>query len=104
MDGGDSRRGLTLQANGTYALAGRDSVLTLCDGTDRGYASFNDGEVVGRKVMQSNTLTIECFNNQAMVLLHVRYELVDDGLMVEVTTRPDGSPVSTIVFHKLSEG
>lgn len=54
--------------------------------------------------MQSNRLTIECFNNQAAVLLHVRYELVDDGLMVEVTTRPDGSQVRTIVFHKLSEG
>jgi len=40
VDGGDSRRSLTLQANRTYALAGRDSVLTLCDGTDRGYASF----------------------------------------------------------------
>ena len=103
VDGGDSRRSLTLQANGTYALAGRDSVLTLCDGTDRGYVSFNDAEVVGRKVMQSNTLTIECFNNQAAVLLHARYELVDDGLMVEVTTRPDGSQVSTIVFHKVSE-
>jgi hypothetical protein len=23
--------------------------------------------------------------------------------MLEVTTRPDGSPVSTIVFHKVSE-
>ncbi len=78
-------------------------MLTLCDSTDRGYASFNDGEVVGRKVMQSNTLTIECFNNQAAVLLHARYELVDDALMVAVTPRPDGSQVSTIVFHKVSE-
>ena len=85
-------------------VAWTPTVLTLCDGTDRGYASFNDGEVVGCKVMQSNTLTIECFNNQAAVLLHARYELVDDGLMVEVTTRPDGSQVSTIVFHKVSEG
>jgi hypothetical protein len=77
--------------------------VTLCDGTDRGYASFTDGAVVGRKVMQSNALTIECFNNEASVLLHVRYELVGHGLMVEVTTRPDGTPVSTIVFHKVSK-
>jgi hypothetical protein len=54
-------------------------------------------------MMQSNTLTIKCFNNGATVVLHVRYELISHGLMIEVTTRPDGSPVSTIVFHKMSQ-
>ncbi len=103
VDGGDARRSLVQLANGRFALAARDTVLTLCDGTDRGFASFDDGEVVGRNVMQSDTLTIECFNNGASVVLHVRYELVGKDLMLEHTTRPDGSPVSTIVFHKVSQ-
>jgi hypothetical protein len=103
VDGGDSRRSLVQLNSGMFALAGRDSVLTLCDGTDRGFASFDDGEVVGRTMMQSNTLTIKCFNNGATVVLHVRYELISNGLMIEVTTRPDGSAVSTIVFHKMSQ-
>jgi hypothetical protein len=103
VDGGDSRRSLLQLASGKFALAGRDSVLTLCDGTDRGFASFEDGEVVGRNAMQSNSLTIKCFNNGALVVLHVRYELIGDGMMIEVTTRQDGSPVSTIVFHKVSQ-
>ena len=103
VDGGDSRRSLLSLASGKIAQAGRDSVLTLCDGTDRGFASFEDGEVVGRIVMHSNTLTIKCFNNGALVVLRARYELIGDGLMTEVTTRLDGSPVSTIVFHKVSQ-
>jgi hypothetical protein len=35
-------------------------------------------------------------------VLHVRYELLGNGLMIEHTTRPDGSLVSTIVFHRVS--
>jgi hypothetical protein len=102
VDGGDARRSIIRQSDGKYALAARDSVLTLCDSTDRGFASFDDGTVVARNVMQSNTLTIKCFNNGAAVVLHARYELVDDGLMFEVATLADGTPVSTIVLHKVS--
>ena len=102
LDGGDSRRSLLRRSDGTYALAGRDSVLTLCDGTDRGFVSFDDGTVVARNVMQSDSLTIKCFNNGATVVLHARYELVTDGLMFEVITRPNGTPVTTIVFHRVS--
>ena len=91
VDGGDSRRSLMELENGNFALAGRDSVLTLCDGTDRGFASFDDGAVVRRNVMESNALTIQCFNNAASVVLHVRYELIGNGLMLEHTTRPNGS-------------
>src|SRR4249920_993142 len=58
VDGGDARRSLILRSDGKYALAGRDTMLTLCDSTDRGFASFDDGTVVGRNVMQSNTLII----------------------------------------------
>ena len=40
VDGGDARRSLILRSDGKYALAARDSMLTLCDSTDRGFASF----------------------------------------------------------------
>ena len=102
VDGGDARRSLILQSDGTYALAARDSMLTLCDSSDRGFASFDDGRVVSRTVMQSNTLIIKCFNNGATVQLHLRFEIVEPGLMIETATLPDGNPVSTIVLHKVS--
>jgi hypothetical protein len=102
VDGGDARRSLIRRSDGKYSLAARDSMLTLCDSTDRGYASFDDGTVVARNVMQSNSLIIKCFNNGASVRLHLRFELVDSGLMIETATLPDGSPVSTIVLHKVS--
>ena len=101
-DGGDARRSLILRTDGTYALAARDTLLHLCDSTDRGFASFDDGTVVSRTVMQSNSLTIQCFNNGATVQLHLRFELVERGLMIETATFPDGSPVSTIVLHRVS--
>jgi hypothetical protein len=104
VDGGDARRSLVRLESGLFALAARDSVLTLCDGTDRGFASFDDGVVTGRNVIQSNSLTIRCTNNGASVLLHVRYELIRSGLMAEVTTTPNGTPISTILFHRVSRG
>ena len=103
VDGGDARRSLVLQADGTYALAAHDSVLSLCDGTEHGFGSFSDGEVVSKNVLRSNSLRLECFNNGASVTLHVRFELVEKNLMIEVATRDDGTPVSTMVFHKVSE-
>ena len=32
LDGGDSRRGITVNANRTFSVIGRDTVFTLCDG------------------------------------------------------------------------
>ena len=89
--------------NDNYSLAARDTVFTLCDGTDRGFGSFDDGRVVERRVMQSDNLRIRCFNNGASVVLHVRYELVGKNVLLEHATLPDGSPVSTIVLHRVSE-
>lgn len=103
LDGGDSRRSFVQREDGRFALAGRDTVLTLCDETDRGFISFADGVVVSRNVMQSDTLTIQCFNLAASVVLQARYELLGSGLMVEVTTQQDGTPVSRIVLHKVSQ-
>ena len=102
VDGGDARRSLIMRSDGKYALAARDSMLTLCDNSDRGFASFDDGTVVSRTVMESNTLVIKCFNNGATVQLHLRFELVERGLMIETATLPDGNPVSTIVLHRVS--
>jgi hypothetical protein len=102
LDGGDSRRSLIQLENGMFALAGRDTALTLCDGTDRGFISFADGVVVEKTVLQSNHLTIACSNTGALVVLRVRYELVGSGVMIENTTTLNGTPVSRIVFHKVS--
>jgi hypothetical protein len=102
LDGGDSRRSIVRLTNGSYAMAGRDTVLTLCDGTDRGFISFEDG-VAGRKVLRTETLTIACTNTGASVALRVRYELFGEGLMIEETTTQTGSPVSRIIFHKVSD-
>ncbi len=102
VDGGDARRSLIQQADGTFHLAARDSFFSLCDNTDHGFGSFDDGTLVSRNVLQSNNLTLLCFNNGATVTLHVRFELKSDNLMFEIATRADGTPVSTIVFHKVS--
>jgi hypothetical protein len=37
-------------------MAGRDSVLTLCDGTDSGFINFDD-RVAQRHVLRSDTFT-----------------------------------------------
>lgn len=102
LDGGDSRRSLVQLDNGMFALAGRDTALTLCDGTNRGFISFADGEVVEKNVLQSNRLTIACSNTGALVVLRVRYDLAGNGVMIENTTTLNGTPVSRIVFHKVS--
>ena len=102
VDGGDARRSLVRLENGRFALAARDTVFTLCGGTEHGFGSFDDGVVVGRNVLQSDALTLQCFNVNASVVLRVRFELVNNSLMNEITTRQDGTPVSTIVFHRVS--
>jgi hypothetical protein len=102
VDGGDARRSFVQLENGRFALAARDTVFTLCDGTEHGFGSFDDGVVVGRKVLQSDSLILKCLNVPASVTLRVRYELITDSLMNEVATLQDGTPVSTIVLHRVS--
>src|SRR4029453_3849370 len=93
LDGGDSRRGLVQQQNGTFAMGGRHSYLTRGENTDRSLITFKDGVVVGRGVMRTNNLKITCFNTGAVVLLKARYVLIDDSGMTEVGTAQDGTPV-----------
>jgi hypothetical protein len=104
VDGGDQRRGFVEQADGTFAMVGRDTHLTLCDHTDYGIARFEDG-VVGarRQTIASDNLVLTCFGNGQAVLLKARYELVDDNLMTETVTLQDGTPVHTMFLHRVSQ-
>jgi hypothetical protein len=104
VDGGDQRRGLVQQANGLFVLAARDTRLTLCDGTDFGIATFEDG-VVGnrRRTIVSNNLRLACFGNGQVVMLRVRFDLLDDNLMLETVSRQDGTLVHTMFLHRVSQ-
>ena len=102
VDGGDSRRSIRLQPDGTYALVGRDTVLTLCDDTDRGIATFEDGTTTDRDRMATDNLAIRCFNTNASVVIRARYQLVDANTMLEELTLANGTPFATIVFHRTS--
>jgi hypothetical protein len=102
VDGGDARRSLVQLENGRFSLAARDSFFSLCDGTDRGFGSFDDGVVSRHNVLESNNLTLQCFDNGAVVVLRTRFELIGDGIMAETATLQDGTPVSTIIFHRVS--
>jgi len=101
VDGGDARRSLVRQADGRYAMAARDTVLTLCGGTDRAFSGFDDGEVVGGELV-SNSLVIQCTDGPSVVL-HLRFEPIARGLMLEHATLPDGTPVSAIVLHQAGQ-
>ena len=102
VDGGDSRRAFTRNADGTIAMIGRDSYLTLCDGTDRGVATFDDGVVSG-SALTSDNLVLTCFNNGATVTLRDRFEVINSNLIRETTTTTTGEPVTEIYFHRVSE-
>ena len=102
LDGGDSRRGFVVVDDDTVRMAGRDSFLTLCDGTDRGLASFDDG-VVDDAVLSTDNFLLECFNNGAQVMLKARYELLDDAVMIEILTTQTGAPVTEIFFYRVSD-
>src|SRR5262249_39589254 len=103
LDGGDSRRSLVRQPNGSYSLAVRDSFLTLCDNSDRGLITFDDGVEVGLGAMKTDNLKIACFYTGDVVLLKASYTLIDGSVMSEVVTAQDGTPVDTIIFHKVSQ-
>lgn len=103
VDGGDQRRGLVRRANGLFSLAGRDTHLTLCDHSDYGIATFDDGVLVSPRELVSDNMELTCFGNGQTVLLRARYELVNDTLMIETVTRQDGTPVHTMPLHKVSQ-
>jgi hypothetical protein len=101
LDGGDSRRGITVDDNGTFSVIGRDTVFTLCDGTDRAIITSNDAQVVVSALVSDN-LVINCTNNNSTVKLKVRYDVIDQNIVRETVTTQSGDPVDKIIFHRVT--
>jgi hypothetical protein len=102
LDGGDSRRGLTRAAGGKFALIGRDTVFTLCDGTDRAIVTDTGLTVAGRTLV-SDSFVISCTNNNSTITLKVRYEVIGRNVIRETLTTQGGDPVDKIIFHRVSQ-
>ena len=101
LDGGDARRGITRNGDRSFSIIGRDTVFTLCDGTDRAIITVGDG-VVTDGALVSDNLVIACTNNQSKITLKVRYDVIDRGILRETTTTQAGEPVDAIIFHRVS--
>ena len=102
LDGGDSRRGITRNDDGTYSVIGRDTVFTLCDSSDRAIVTVDDAVVV-RSALVSDNFVITCTNDGSTVELKVRYEVIDRNIVRETVTTQGGEPVDEIIFHRVSE-
>jgi hypothetical protein len=101
LDGGDSRRGITPNEDGTFSLIGRDTVFTLCDDTDRAIVAAGDLTARGSKLV-SDDFVISCTNTGATVRLKVRYEVVDRNIVREKLTSQTGEPVDEILLHRVT--
>jgi hypothetical protein len=101
LDGGDSRRGITRNGDGTFSMIGRDTVFTLCDGTDRAIVTDTALTPSGRALV-SDDFVIKCTNTSSEVHLKVRYDVVDRNVVRETLTSQAGAPVDTILFHRVS--
>jgi len=102
LDGGDSRRGITENDDGTLSMAGRDSFLSLCDETDRGIATFDDAALTGSG-LTTDELVLACFDNGATVTLKAAYTVLDRGMIVETVRTQDDALVTEIVFFRVSD-
>jgi hypothetical protein len=102
VDGGDQRRRFELREDGIVSVIGRDSFLRLCDNTDRGLVTIDDGVFVRRDVVTTDNLRLTCFGTGAIVVLKARFELVNDSLMLEHLTTQDDAPVHRLVLHRIS--
>ena len=102
LDGGDSRRGIIRTDDGTFSIIGRDTVFTLCDGTDRAIVTLSDATVVDSRLVSDNLL-IRCINDGSTVTLKVRYDVIGRNIVRETVTSQAGEPVDEIIFHRVSE-
>jgi hypothetical protein len=102
LDGGDSRRGITRNDDGTFSVIRRDTVFTLCDGSDRAIVTVSDARVVG-SALASDNFVITCTNQNSTVKLRVRYDVIGRNIVRETVTRQSGEPVDKIIFHRVSE-
>ena len=103
LDGGDSRRGITRKSGGRFAVIGRDTVFTLCDGTDRAIVTVNNAKPSGGALVSDN-FVISCTNNGQTISLKLRYDVVDRNIIRETLTTQSGDPVDKIIFHRVSAG
>jgi hypothetical protein len=67
LDGADVRRGITANNDGTFSMIGHDSLLTLCDGTDRGIITVSDFTVIGSALVSDNHV-LRCANGETRTL------------------------------------
>ena len=101
LDGGDSRRAITRTSGGRFAVIGRDTVFTLCDGTDRAIVSVGDARP-SRRALVSDDFVIRCTNNGQTIRLKLRYDPIGRNIIRETLTTQGGDPVDKIIFHRVS--
>jgi hypothetical protein len=101
LDGGDSRRGITKGRGGRFALIGRDTVFTLCDGTDRAIVTDTDLTAAGSALV-SDDFVIACTNTNSTIRLKVRYDVIGRNVIRETLVTQTGEPVDRIIFHRVS--
>jgi hypothetical protein len=100
LDGGDSRRGITPNDDGTLSVIGRDTVFTLCDNTDRAIVTVKDAALSDGALVSDN-FVIACSNTNSTVRLKVRYDVIDENIVRETVTSQAGDPVDEIIFHRV---
>jgi hypothetical protein len=105
LDGGDVRRSITANKNGTFSMIGHDSVLTLCDGTDRGIITVSDFRPVRsakKPALVSDHHVLTCTNNGTTSTLKNRTVLIDKNIIRETVTTQDGQFVDKTFYHRVS--
>jgi hypothetical protein len=102
LDGGDVRRGITANDDGTFSMIGHDSVLTLCDGTDRGIIRVSDFTAVGSSLVSANHV-LTCFNNGTTRTLKNRIDVIDENIIRETVTTQEDEFVDETIYHRVSE-
>ena len=103
LDGGDVRRGITANDDGTFSMIGHDSVLTLCDGTDRGIIRVDDFTAVGSATLVSDNHVLTCFNNGTTRTLKNRIDVIDENIIRETVTTQEDEFVDETIYHRVSE-
>ena len=101
LDGGDVRRGITANDDGTFSMIGHDSVLTLCGGSDRGIIRVDDFTAVGSTTLASDNHVLTCTNNGQTITLRNRTELIDKNIIRETVTGDDF--FDETIYHRVSE-
>ena len=100
LDGGDARRGITANDDGTFSMIGHDSVLTLCDSTDRGIIRVDDFTAVGSALVSDNHV-LTCTNKGRTITLKNRTELIDKNIIRETVTGENF--FDETIYHRVSE-